>query len=105
MKCINCGFEQQEGKFCGKCGSPMTVEKAQPEEQKIDQHQHVPTEDVQQQTVNQPERPQQFTYEEAVTTATATDSHNDAMDKMKYTSKAFLGLFRAASETAIRYIS
>lgn len=23
MKCSNCGFEQAEGRFCGKCGSPL----------------------------------------------------------------------------------
>ena len=26
MKCQNCGHEQSEGKFCGKCGSPMPLE-------------------------------------------------------------------------------
>lgn len=25
VKCTNCGFEQQEGKFCGQCGAPLSV--------------------------------------------------------------------------------
>ena len=32
MKCENCGFEQEEGKFCGQCGSQIAATNEQMEE-------------------------------------------------------------------------
>lgn len=104
MKCTNCGFEQQEGKFCGKCGTPMAAAQSQPEEQggewqakqeqngiqtqqhPVKQAQHAPQADSQPKQNN----PQQ--QEEAASTI-ATEGNSAAMDKVKYTSKAFWSYF------------
>ncbi|MDY0404605.1 zinc ribbon domain-containing protein [Virgibacillus sp. 179-BFC.A HS] len=113
MKCSNCGYEQNEGKFCGKCGAPMPVadgashetettenhEKLLPEKQDTVQHANSRQESDERKEVvsenqtahlEQQTGQKQPTYEESIASSRTSP---DAIEKVKHTSKAFWTYF------------
>src|SRR5699024_6690988 len=93
LKCSNCGHEQESGKFCGKCGQPLTqptnagTEETAATAAVNTQQNHVQNAQPNPNT-QQPQQPQQQAQQQQV---------NPTVEKMKATSRSYWAYF-------VRYI-
>ena len=90
LKCSNCGHEQASGKFCGKCGQPLSQPTNQNTEEtaattaSAAQQNHVNVAEQNAQQPQQPQQPQQQAQQQQV---------NPTVEKMKATSRSYWAYF------------
>src|SRR5690625_1036558 len=105
-KCNQCGFEQEDGKFCGKCGSPLEDKATtQPSEsEKAETVDAINQSDSQQASDEENQDSQSPSSEQDEVAATTvqkettsypqhTQTENDTVERMKETSKEFWSYF------------
>lgn len=92
MKCSQCGFEQEEGKFCGKCGGKLiSAAEAEPTNDHVTQAENPNNASVEQETSDQTST--QTERETAASVANQAAETNESLEKVKETSRAYGGFF------------
>lgn len=82
MRCENCGTEQDVGRFCGKCGTPLT-------ETNLENAQSSSNDQI----TSEKQQTAESTYDEQAAVIEKKEASNEAVDKVKHTTKMYGAYF------------